>query len=197
MEMYRKWKCVQKEVNGFRTEKKKRINKKHHRPVWDPSVPKASQPSAQYKNQGNVCLSLMETSMVSDAIVSAWWEQVFLLFVSCSVPRKWRKSSGLRANDVGHVPLHQAKSEVPVKAYAVSLIQAHHFRIALCISNPRTHCTAVSVEQTGASEDGHKDGAQTKTHTEAATEEEMEDMFTQVWLPWESCSSSEKEWQRG
>lgn len=63
-----------------------------------------------------------------------------LVFIPCPIQQKIRKISGMRAKDVGHVLLHRAKTEVPVKTYAVSLIQTHHFQIAPCISSLGSHC---------------------------------------------------------
>lgn len=64
----------------------------------------------------------------------------------------------------------------------MSLIQTHHFQIALCISSLGSHCTIVLGENWGR--------ARTKTelrqssvcrmHAEAAREREMEDMLTEV-----------------
>lgn len=107
-----KWKCVQKEVNGFRRGKK-----------WiDKGISTAVLSEIRLCPKPASTLLNMKTQEMSACL---WWRPVWhqmrlslpdesrcLVFISCSVPQKRGRSSGLRANDVGHVPLHQAKSEV-------------------------------------------------------------------------------------
>lgn len=107
-----------------------------------------------------------------------------LVFSPCAILQKWRKISGLRAKDVGHVLLHWAKSEVPVKTYAVFLIQIHHFQIAPCISSLGSKRTIVLEENWGQARTKTelRQSFVNKTHSEAAREREMEEMLTEVSL---------------